>query len=562
MKESNLKELSISNIQRLPKKIAIYLRVSTHKQDGNTSIDNQLKSILSYIKSNNWDSIPYEVYQDIQSASITGNLSNNSSDSITDSDDVDLNLFLRPGLRQLIFDATCKKFDKVIVFSHDRLTRDNYEALLIRHTLNKQGIQIHYARPGEDISPDGNETFNAFIENLLSNLASLESKIIGGRVYIGNEYNIKHNYWAGGPAPYGYTLASSPAKIKKKKLCIKLYESIVVKNIFELYNLGYTPDNIAHHLNLTYSHFKETPWSKDSVKSILNNSVYTGTMIWNKKGGIRNPRKKDPSQRVYSMPDEKIRIIEDSVWEKTNYIKTLQHNNPKFLSTPFLLNGLIKCGICGNNFACKNHGNTSGRVYFCSHEKTSKHQEPAIKIKAILLHNIVFEELKSITNNVLNDSLKFTDFYSNYLNSYTQYQNLILVEKQELEKNISYIHEMIKKSDEEIINLNNQAPIDCEDEETLVFQELIDSIVYFKTVNKLKRSELEKSLSQLNTQLAKPPQSYNDIKNYLLRELSSLDALLNLEDIETKNRCLRLLIYNLIHSVILHPDNKIEIMFK
>ncbi|MDU4892354.1 MAG: recombinase family protein [Clostridium sp.] len=562
MQESKSKELATSNIQSPPKKIAIYLRVSTLKQDSNTSKDNQLKSIFSYIKSNGWDSVPYEIYQDTQSASITGNMNNSSADSINNLSNIDLSVFLRKSLRQLIFDATCKKFDKVIVYSHDRLTRDNYEALLIRHTLNKLNIEIHYARPGETKNPDGNETFNDFIENLLSNLASLESKIIGGRVFLGNEYNIKHNYWAGGPVPYGYTLISSPAKKSKKKLSIKPHEAVVVKSIFELYNLGHTPENIASHLNSTYKHFKETPWSKDSVKSILNNPVYTGTLTWNKKGGIKNPRKKGSSEHVHSMPDDKIKIIDDSVWEKSIYIKTLQHNNPKFLSTPFLLHGLVKCGVCGNDFICKNHGNASGRVYFCSHKKTEKYLDPTIKIKAPLLHSLVFNELKSIINNVLNDNLKFTDFYSNYLNSYTQYKNHLFIEKQEIEKNISYITEMIKKSDDEITNLNKQAPIDLEDKESKVFQELIDSIVYFKTVNKLKKAELEKSLSQLNIQLDKRPQDYDDIKNYMLDELSSLDNLLNLEDIEIKNRCLRLLLHNLVHSVILDSENKIEIMFK
>ena len=49
MNNLQLKESSISDMNSLPKNIAIYTRVSTEKQDSNNSKANQLESIKQYI---------------------------------------------------------------------------------------------------------------------------------------------------------------------------------------------------------------------------------------------------------------------------------------------------------------------------------------------------------------------------------------------------------------------------------------------------------------------------------------------------------------------------------
>ncbi|MBM6838295.1 recombinase family protein [Clostridium saudiense] len=212
------KETSKSNTSLLPKKIAIYTRVSTTKQDSNNSRDNQLDSIFSLIKSNGWSSVPYEIYRDTYSASLAPKLSIlNSSDETFEN--VNPSIFLREGIRKLFYDASLNKFDKLIVYSHDRLSRDAYESLLIKHTLNKHNIEIIYSRPGEQINSE-NDSINTFLENLLSNLSALESNIIGGRTFNGNRGNIINNLWAGGPPPYGYNLYHIPANIRKSKLVI------------------------------------------------------------------------------------------------------------------------------------------------------------------------------------------------------------------------------------------------------------------------------------------------------------------------------------------------------
>ncbi len=64
-------------------------------------------------------------------------------------------------------------------------------------------------------------------------------------------------------------------------------------------------------------------------------------MVWNKKGGKRNPRKHPIDEYVYSKFDENIRIIDEKLWKKSLNIRKLQDENPKFLSTAFLLQGML-----------------------------------------------------------------------------------------------------------------------------------------------------------------------------------------------------------------------------
>lgn len=69
----------------------------------------------------------------------------------------------------------------------------------------------------------------------------------------------------------------------KSKLSIYAPEARVVKKIFELYTTGYTPKDIVQFIKSEYSYNKDRLWTINSIKSILNNPVYTGTMVWNKK---------------------------------------------------------------------------------------------------------------------------------------------------------------------------------------------------------------------------------------------------------------------------------------
>ncbi|MDH5064026.1 recombinase family protein [Clostridium perfringens] len=565
MNNLQLKESSISDMNSLPKNIAIYTRVSTEKQDSNNSKANQLESIKQYINNQGWSDVPYEIYSDTQSASITSN----SLNMYNDSDTMNPSIFLRDGLRRLIYDANYKKFDKLIVYSHDRLSRDIYEGLLIKHTLKKLNIDILYSKAGEQINSE-NQSINNFFENMLSNIAALESSIIGGRVLIGNRHNILNNIWAGGPAPYGYKLIALPSNRKKSKLSIYAPEARVVKKIFELYTTGYTPKDIVQFIKSEYSYNKDRLWTINSIKSILNNPVYTGTMVWNKKGGKRNPRKHPIDEYVYSKFDENIRIIDEKLWKKSLNIRKLQDENPKFLSTAFLLQGMLVCKSCGNYLTSKNHGNSSGRVYFCSHNNKDKFSKkinaPTITMKASLIHNIVFKELLNLYKSILSIPAFFDEFYSNYLNKLKEKNNNLLVQKDEIESNINHCDDILMKCSSEISRLLELTNVMSKDIADIDYHEknllLLDSIKEFKTSLILSKSQLNDDLNKINRKLSKSIPSKACFKDYVVNTLNPIEDILSQENSKIKNRCLRLLLHEIIDKIIISETFEIKIIFK
>lgn len=556
------KETSKSNTSLLPKKIAIYIRVSTPKQDSNNSKDNQLDSIFSLIKSNGWNDVPYEIYDDTYSASLGPKLSIlNSSDETFEN--VNPSIFLREGIRKLFYDASLNKFDKLIVYSHDRLSRDAYESLLIKHTLNKHNIEIIYSRPGEQINSE-NDSINTFLENLLSNLSALESNIIGGRTFNGNRGNIINNLWAGGPPPYGYNLSPIPANRRKSKLVINPPEARIVKKIFELYIIGYSPKNIVDYIKTEYKHNNDRLWTINSIKSILSNPIYTGVITWNKKGGRRNPRKKDSSEYAYSKFDSNIQLIDKSIWLKTQELKKLQNKNPKFLSTAFLLKGLIICGECGNTFKTKNHGNSTGYVYYCRHISNNEHNNISpITIKASTIHNIIFNELRNLMSSLTDINTNIDDLYNSYLNKTQERKYSLETEKSKLINDIADIEKTIGNASAELINLTEN-PLANSDDKTAYdkYLYLLLTIEEFITYLNLMKNQMSENLETINVKLLYNIVPKKDFREYLLNSLTSLETFLCEENTDVKNRCLRLLFITIIDHIKIYTDSSIEISFK
>ena len=541
-----------------PKNIAIYIRVSTKKQDGNCSKENQLESIFALINSKGWDKVPYKIYDDTYSASL------GIKDSISTSlfDNATPSVFIREGIRNLFYDASFKMFDKLIVYSHDRLSRDAHESLLINHTLKKLNIEIIYSKAGEQIDSE-NDSMNTFLENLLSNLSALESSIIGGRTFIGNRGNITNNLWAGGPPPYGYNLEPIKSNRKKSKLVINYTEARIVREIFELYIMGYSPNNIAELIKSKYKFNKDRLWTINSIKSILSNPVYTGIMTWNKKGGRKNPRKKDSNDYVYSKPDPNIKLIDKDIWNKAQELKKLQSNNPKFLSTDFLFKGLLICGECGELFQTKNHGNSSGNVYYCRHNNLTE-DIPTLTIKASFIHNAVINELSSITSSLLNEPSNVNSLYINYSAKFKAKKEELQHEKLQILTDISNIELMLVKASNEL-NILNTTPLVSSDDDNELYNKslcLIVSIEEFITLLTLEKNQLNHKLSSINDELLYNIIPENNFKDYIINSISPINNILKETNNKVKNRCLRVLLINLIDSIKVSSSLSIEILFK
>ena len=105
---------------------ATYKRVSTHKQE----LQNQSNSIAKQIDVLGWSLV--KEYEEV----ISGTKSRDS----------------RPELRKLIADARKREFDRLVVFSLDRLGRSIVDVINTIHELEECGVHIFVIKNSIDTS--------------------------------------------------------------------------------------------------------------------------------------------------------------------------------------------------------------------------------------------------------------------------------------------------------------------------------------------------------------------------------------------------------------------------
>jgi site-specific DNA recombinase len=229
------------------------VRVSTDEQaKAGYSLAAQVDRIKSFIKSQGWAAC--DIYSD---------------DGYSAKDRK------RPALQRLLDDASEKRFDAVLVYKIDRLSRRLKDLIEIVEEISHNNVGFKSITELIDTTtPEGRLMFHQF-----GSFAQYERELIGQRTKMGMIKRLKSGKWNGGPAPYGYSLNSPHLKIKED-------EAKIVHLIYDLAdtkNMGVI--NIARHLNeMHIKGVRAKKWRQNTVYSILTNPAYIGVLAW---GGER-----------------------------------------------------------------------------------------------------------------------------------------------------------------------------------------------------------------------------------------------------------------------------------
>src|SRR5450755_3334549 len=138
------------------KRVAVYLRVSTSKQD----TENQLRELSAVADRSGWEI--WKVYED---AGISGAKGRDK----------------RPGLDEMMKAVNAKEFDMVAVWSVDRLGRSLTDLLGILQGLQEKGVDLFLHQQGLDTST----TAGKAMFQMLGVFAEFERGIIRERVNAG-----------------------------------------------------------------------------------------------------------------------------------------------------------------------------------------------------------------------------------------------------------------------------------------------------------------------------------------------------------------------------------------
>lgn len=277
-------------------------------------------------------------------------------------------------------------------------------------------------------------------------------------------------------------------------------------------------------------------------------------MVWDKKGGARNPTKH--KKVITSSVNENNIIIDQEIWDLCEKIRDIQQKQPKFFSTPFLLKGYLICGKCGNVMKTKNNGRSKGRVYYYSGEKGR--WETCLNAETI--ENKVIEVLGTQLTSYLESDDNFQTFYEKYL---AQLNNI----KSTNEKASAELQEQINENDEYLLKCESQLN---ELKETLTYSEdkydinddFINSLEELHSYLKINESTLKKKKEDVDKKIQAVILSNETLKKFLLEKKNLLDTIkLKSEDKEMYKRSLKLLLYDLVDKII-YNNESIDIILK
>ena len=328
-------------------KAAIYVRVSTEEQaTKGISLEAQKSMLIDFIQSKEWSL--YEVYVD-------GGFSGKNTN--------------RPAFQKMMMDAELRKFDVLVVYKIDRLSRSILDFHKTMEILNKNKVQFVSMSQQFDTTT----AIGRLALTILVDFANFEREIDVERSTDIYKQRRKIGVPYGG-IPYGYR--------RENKKIVKVPEEVeIVKSIYSLAMEGYSRFQLAKKFGMT----------TDKIRSILTNPFYCGYIV----------RRRDKNNK--RVPEELWEWFL-GLWEPIisqeyfNEVKELRKKRrPRTTPRAPLFQGLIFCMKCNHNLSFHYRNTKSGyfAYYICDsikrdgpHCNTYIREEALERIFLLLLDKI------------------------------------------------------------------------------------------------------------------------------------------------------------------------------
>ena len=347
--------MSFNIMNNIDYKVGIYIRLSKEdeekeKYSESESIQNQRALLMQYIKENKLNFIAEYVDDGISGTS-----------------------FDRPGFNKMIEDIENGKINMVITKDLSRLGR-NY-------------VQSGYYT--ETYFPEHNVRYIAILDNIDTAIDSANNDIAPFKSILNEMYakdtskkinsvlqsKRKQGEYLG-TAPYGYK--KDPEN--KYHLIIDEEAAKVVKLIFERYLEGYGTMQIADYLSeqkipipSDYNKKKRGTksityglWAQSTVRFILSNEIYTGTVIQGKRKKLSFKSKKYidvPEEDWVRVPNMHEAIVSVEDYERAKRIIESTKGS-RVVENDYLFKGLLRCYDCKGYIGIRSpdkNGNIYGR---------------------------------------------------------------------------------------------------------------------------------------------------------------------------------------------------------
>lgn len=328
----------------------IYIRYSSHRQDGSFTVEAQHDECMRYLERKGYKFIRQYVDTAKSGKKVAG----------------------RDAFDEMIHDAHAGLFDRIVVFTFSRAFRNTKDALNYNYELKEKcGVVIEsVVEPVDMDSPHGK--FSA--TNLFA-MHELQSDITAGHVRSGMYYAAKEGYYLGAQVPHGYELYGTGEFSRgkeRKKYKINEDNADDVREMFRLYADGFSLDYVQRELHRrgVKGSISDQPIGIQTICRMLRNEFYIGTRTFNVKGY-------PPLYLENAVPA----IIDKETWNKVQARHAENKPAPresKRTKRLYPLTGKITCGKCGGHMHGQHKAdkryktNTEYTYYSCSNKKGNK----------------------------------------------------------------------------------------------------------------------------------------------------------------------------------------------
>ena len=255
----------------------------------------------------------------------------------------------RPEFQRMLADARQGRFDTIVCWKSDRLSRGMYPAAALMEVVEAHQIRLEAVMDAIDMKTFG----------LMAAIGKIELDNFRERSTLGKRGTAKQGRVPMGGLPYGYRIGDGgrPEVVEE--------QAEIVRRIFHMYvHEGMGSPSIA--VQLTDEGIPTQTgkllWRQSYIHYVLANATYTGTWVYGKTRVIST----DYGTKEYDQPrDTWIEVpvpplVDEETWERAQKLKKQRSSGAKRnTKVLYLLQHLLKCGECGHNFHAKSTWSTS-----------------------------------------------------------------------------------------------------------------------------------------------------------------------------------------------------------
>lgn len=342
-------------------KVALYARVSTHRQAQTQNIEQQLERLQAYAQAQGWSVSSEDLYRDDGYSGAT---------------------LKRPGLDRLRDRVASSQLDRIVITDPDRLARKYVHQVLLVEELQQYGARVEFLE-----RPMSQDPHDQLLLQIRGAVAEYERTLITERMRRGRLRKLQTGHllpWT--VTPYGYrvdlTQPRNPAGVQLEPVAAAMVREIFSWYVEEQCSMLVMAQQLQR-LGVV-SPTGKSRWNTSTLRAILTNRVYVGEVHANKYRTQPAKNRRSALQPLGSGESQILldasewlfvaqipAIIELSQFEAAQMQlqrnrQTARRNNK---TNDYLLRAMVSCGNCRRS--CSGRCLSSGHSYYHCRSKTT-----------------------------------------------------------------------------------------------------------------------------------------------------------------------------------------------